>query len=241
MLRWFGPPLWKRVLLLSSCFCLWPILFGAEPDASILFFSRFSLNLSTDVFPFCLILVSPASVDMLRCAISHGQFGEGRPRKREHQRAKTSVSQLKRAIILRGTSARRARIGAAVLNSKVSIEVASASAGTLWGCRRELWRRCVDVSVPQVVEEILGVISTTTVTRPEKEHIPVFTMEEIQTSIGCFKRKKAGDKTGIRAEGLKERDDETKTKMKDISNEIKQENTVPDSWKKVIVKRSSRR
>ena len=92
--------------------------------------------------------------------------------------------------------------------------------------------------MPQVVEEILGVISTTTFTRPEKEHIPVFTMEEMQTSIDCFKRKKAGDKKGIRAEGLKERDDETKTKMKDISNEIKQENTVPDSWKKVMVKRS---
>ena len=75
----------------------------------------------------------------------------------------------------------------------------------------------------------------------EKEHILVFTMEEMQTSIDYFKRKKAGDKKGIRAEGLKERDDETKTKMKDISNEIKQENTVPDSWKKVMVKRSSRR
>ena len=197
MLRWFGPPLWKR-------------LFGAEPDAFFLFFARFSLNLSTDVFSFCLILVSPASVDMLRCAISHRQLGEGRPRKREHQRAKTSVSQLTRAIILRGTSARRARIGAAVLDLKVP--------------------RCLQVQT----QEIVGVESTTRVTRTEKEHILVFTMEEMQTSIDCLKRKKAGDKTGIRAEGLKERDDETKTMMKDISNEIKQENTVPDSWKKVI-------
>ena len=47
-LRWFGPPLSVCVLLLSPCFCLWPILFSLRGDGSF-FFSHLSLNLSTDM------------------------------------------------------------------------------------------------------------------------------------------------------------------------------------------------
>ena len=50
-LRWLGPPLSVRVLLLSPCFCLWLILLSLRGAGSFLFciFSHFSLNLSTDV------------------------------------------------------------------------------------------------------------------------------------------------------------------------------------------------
>ena len=68
--------------------------------------------------------------------------------------------------------------------------------------------------------------------RDQKVHTPEITMQEKQIATDCLKGGKAGDKKRIRAEDLEEGDDETKSMMKDIFDEIiKQENMAPDSWK----------
>ena len=47
------------------------------------------------------------------------------------------------------------------------------------------------------------------------EHIPEFTKQELQAAI-----EKSGDTKGIKAEDIKESDDETKEMMREIFNEV---------------------
>ena len=55
--------------------------------------------------------------------------------------------------------------------------------------------------------------------RRESGSIPEFTEQEVQAAIDSVK-KKSGDSRGIRAEDIKECDDETKKMVREIFNEV---------------------
>ena len=67
--------------------------------------------------------------------------------------------------------------------------------------------------------------------------IPEITTEELQSAISKLKTGKSPDGNGIRAEDIKDCDDETREMMRQIFNEIvKRNNFTPDEWKKVKIK-----
>ena len=67
----------------------------------------------------------------------------------------------------------------------------------------------------------------------KNKYIPDFSKQEIQTAIDCLKRGKSGDTEGIRAEDLKESDDETRKTMRTVLNEIiKQESVIQKPGKR---------
>ena len=53
-----------------------------------------------------------------------------------------------------------------------------------------------------------------------KNEIPEFTQDEVQTAIDSFKKGKASDNNGIRAEDIKTCDDTTKEMIRQIFNEV---------------------
>ena len=74
------------------------------------------------------------------------------------------------------------------------------------------------------------------VTRDDKR-IPEITSEELQSAISKLKTGKSPDGNGIRAENIKDCNDETREMMRQIFNEIiKRNNFTPDEWKKVKIK-----
>ena len=63
------------------------------------------------------------------------------------------------------------------------------------------------------------------------------TSEELQSAISKLKTGKSPDGNGIRAEDIKDCNDETREMMRQIFNEIiKRNNFTPDEWKKVKIK-----
>ena len=67
--------------------------------------------------------------------------------------------------------------------------------------------------------------------------IPEITTDELQTAINRLKKGKSVDSNGIRAEEIKECDDETRGMVRQIFNEIiKRNEFTPDAWKKVKIK-----
>ena len=76
----------------------------------------------------------------------------------------------------------------------------------------------------------------------DSEHIPEFTKQGLQTAIDCLKKGNAGDRNGVKAEDTKESDDKTKEMTTEIFNEVnKQENMTPEAWRKVVIKRDSKK
>ena len=62
------------------------------------------------------------------------------------------------------------------------------------------------------------------------------------TAIECLKSKNAGDRIGVRAEDIKEFDDETKEMMTEMFNDVnKQDNMTAEAWRKVVIKRDSKK
>ena len=71
----------------------------------------------------------------------------------------------------------------------------------------------------------------------DEERIPKITSEEIQAAICKLKSGKSPDGNGIRAEGIKDCNEETREMMRQIFNEIiKRNNFTPEEWKKVKIK-----
>ena len=71
----------------------------------------------------------------------------------------------------------------------------------------------------------------------DDKRIPEITTEELQSAISKLKTGKFPDGNGIRAEDIKDCDDETREMMRQIFNEIvKRNNFTPDEWKKVKIK-----
>ena len=71
----------------------------------------------------------------------------------------------------------------------------------------------------------------------DDERIPEITSEELQSAISKLKAGKSPDGNGIRAEDIKDCNDETRETMRQIFNEvIKRNNFTPDEWKKVKIK-----
>ena len=71
----------------------------------------------------------------------------------------------------------------------------------------------------------------------DDERIPEITSEELQSAISKLKAGKSPDGTGIRAEDIKDCNDETRETMGQIFNEvIKRNNFTPEEWKKVKIK-----
>ena len=71
----------------------------------------------------------------------------------------------------------------------------------------------------------------------DDRRIPEITTEELQSAISKLKIGKSPDSNGIRAEDIKDCDDETREMMRQILNEIvKRNNFTPDEWKKVKIK-----
>ena len=67
--------------------------------------------------------------------------------------------------------------------------------------------------------------------------IPEITSEELQRAISNLKAGKSPDGNGIRAEDIKDCNDETREMMRQIFNEvIKRNNFTPEEWKKVKIK-----
>ena len=68
--------------------------------------------------------------------------------------------------------------------------------------------------------------------------IPEITTEELQTAINKLKKKgKHPDSKGIRAEGVKACDDETREMVRQVFNDIiKRNEFTPEDWKKVTIK-----
>ena len=61
--------------------------------------------------------------------------------------------------------------------------------------------------------------------------------EELQSAISKLKAGKSPDGNGIRAEDIKDCNDETRETMRQIFNEvIKRNNFTPEEWKKVKIK-----
>ena len=68
-------------------------------------------------------------------------------------------------------------------------------------------------------------------------HIPEITTEELQNAINKLKKGKSPDNKGIRAEEIKDCDEETREMMRQIFNEvIKKKEFTPEDWKKVTIK-----
>ena len=71
----------------------------------------------------------------------------------------------------------------------------------------------------------------------ERTRIPEITTEEWQTAFDELKKGKSQDSNGIRAEGIKACDDETREMVRQIFNEIiKRNGFTPEDWKKVTIK-----
>ena len=71
----------------------------------------------------------------------------------------------------------------------------------------------------------------------DDKRIPEITSEELQSAISKLKTGKSPDGNGIRAEDIKDCDDEMREMMRQIFNEIiKRNNFTPDEWKKVKIK-----
>ena len=71
----------------------------------------------------------------------------------------------------------------------------------------------------------------------ETTRIPEITTEELQTAINKLEKGKSPDNRGIRAEDIKDCDEETREMMRQIFNEImKRNNFTPEEWKKVKIK-----
>ena len=71
----------------------------------------------------------------------------------------------------------------------------------------------------------------------DDERIPEITSEELQSAISKLKAGKSPDGNGIRAEDIKDCNDETREMMRQIFNEIiKRNNFTPEEWKKVKIK-----
>ena len=71
----------------------------------------------------------------------------------------------------------------------------------------------------------------------DDKRIPEITSEELQSAISKLKVGKSPDGNGIRAEDIKDCNDETREMMRQIFNEvIKRNNFTPEEWKKVKIK-----
>ena len=71
----------------------------------------------------------------------------------------------------------------------------------------------------------------------DDKRIPEITSEELQSAISKLKAGKSPDGNGIRAEDIKDCNDETREMMRQIFNEvIKRKNFTPEEWKKVKIK-----
>ena len=71
----------------------------------------------------------------------------------------------------------------------------------------------------------------------DDKRIPEITSEELQSAISKLKAGKSPDGNGIRAEDIKDCNDETREMMRQIFNEvIKRNNFTPEEWKKVKIK-----
>ena len=71
----------------------------------------------------------------------------------------------------------------------------------------------------------------------DDKRTPEITSEELQSAISKFKTGKSLDGNGIRAEDIKDCNDETREMVRQIFNEIiKRNNFTPDEWKKVKIK-----
>ena len=71
----------------------------------------------------------------------------------------------------------------------------------------------------------------------DEERISEITSEEIQAAICKLKSGKSPDGNGIRAEDIKDCNDEMRETMRQIFNEvIKRNNFTPEEWKKVKIK-----
>ena len=71
----------------------------------------------------------------------------------------------------------------------------------------------------------------------EMKGIPEITIEELQTAIKKLRKDKSADSNGIRAEGIKACDEETKEMVRQIFNEVvKQKEFTPEAWRKVRIK-----
>ena len=71
----------------------------------------------------------------------------------------------------------------------------------------------------------------------DDKRIPEIASEELQSAISKLKAGKSPDGNGIRAEDIKDCDDETREMMRQIFNEIiKRNNFTPEEWKKVKIK-----
>ena len=71
----------------------------------------------------------------------------------------------------------------------------------------------------------------------DDKRIPEITSEELQSAISKLKTGKSPDGNGIRAEDIKDCNDETREMMRQIFNEIiKRNNFTPEEWKKVKIK-----
>ena len=69
-----------------------------------------------------------------------------------------------------------------------------------------------------------------------KEYLTEITSEELQSAISKLKTGKSPDGNGIRAEDIKDCNDETREMMRQIFNEIiKRNNFTPEEWKKVKI------
>ena len=70
----------------------------------------------------------------------------------------------------------------------------------------------------------------------QDEYMEEFTSEEIQNAIDRLKKGKAKDSNGIRAEQLKICSEETKEEIREIFNEIaQQDDFTPKSWRKIRI------
>ena len=71
----------------------------------------------------------------------------------------------------------------------------------------------------------------------DDKRIPEITSEELQSAISKLKAGKSPDGNGIRAEDIKDCNDDTREMMRQIFNEIiKRNNFTPEEWKKVKIK-----
>ena len=71
----------------------------------------------------------------------------------------------------------------------------------------------------------------------ETAGIPEITTEELHTAINKLKKGKSRDNKGIRAEDIKDCDEETREMVRQIFNEImKRKEFTPEDWKKVTTK-----
>ena len=71
----------------------------------------------------------------------------------------------------------------------------------------------------------------------ETAGIPEITTEELQTAINKLKKRQIPGNKGIRAEDIKDCDEETREMVRQIFNEnMKRKEFTPEDWKKVTIK-----